>query len=339
MKLNLRKLSPIYLILFVLIASAVFQVNYAAAQADEGNCKITVTSEQHMAPAAELATTKGYPDVITLENSLIKATSVPNRGRLLFDYFFKPTGSSQTFTDTSPLPMETGKDEYFLEFGGYYPSHPWNQRANQPYDLDYEILEESPAGCSIEIFKSGEDFPIHLRARLEVKPDDPKVYVRIELKNSTDSARTINWFDRLIASPGAEPAPGMELRLPEGVTEVILGESDSQWMGKSGETRSWPQPWSKWGQFKGEGHFQVPLKGVGEGKVAVKNPEEEVQLVKEWGADQNYSSLRIYAWGPGYGSILGAHPGFAIATVSSDLTIEPGETKTFRTEIYAEKIE
>ena len=85
---------------------------------------------------------------LRLENSLIRVSSIPNRGRLIFDYVYKPTGHSQFYTNTAPMPIETDAG-YFLEFGGFYTSYPWNARSNQPYDLAYEVLKETPQEVTI----------------------------------------------------------------------------------------------------------------------------------------------------------------------------------------------
>ena len=237
----------------LLLLFQVSQMGPAHAGSSEG-CTIQIRNDVHVAPAAELATTKGYPDIVILENSLLKVSSIPNRGRLIFDYVYKPTGRSSLYTETSPMPIKTDRG-YFLEFGGYYASHPWNARSNQPYDLEYDIVKETPEECAIRIHKKDAETAIGLECVIAVRKNDPSVYLEIKLINSNDKDQTIEFFDRAVVSSGEEMNDKTRIVLPQGIDAVTIGKSADGWMGGEGEGVSWPQPWQEWGAFTGEGHF------------------------------------------------------------------------------------
>jgi hypothetical protein len=252
-------------------------------------CTITIRNDIHIAPAAELATTKGYPDIIILENSLIKVSAVPNRGRLIFDYVSKATGHSAFYTNTSPMPIKTDQG-YFLEFGGYYASYPWNPRSNQPYDLEYEVLRETPEECSIRIYKHGLETGVDFDCLLTVKAKDPSVYVTLTLTNVGGQEKAMAFFDKAVISLGEEMRDRMEIVLPPGVDQVTIGQSADGWMGSEGEQIAWPQPWQKWGAFEGEGHFGVDLKGAKGRSIQVLDLESGESMVKEWDDDAPYGT-------------------------------------------------
>ncbi len=331
--MRIHKATMMFIMALVLfVGQATFQGQAVAGSSD--GCVVTIRNDIHMAPAAELATTKGYPDIVTLENSLMQVSSVPNRGRLIFDYVHKSTGHSEFYTNTSPMPIKDDRG-YFLEFGGYYASYPWNERSNQPYDLDYEVVKESPQECTVRVFKTGMESGIEFETLLTVKEKDPSVYVEIRLTNAGGEEKSLDFFDRAVVSLGEEMKDGVELILPQGIGNVTIGKSADGWMGSEGETVSWPQTWQKWGGFKGEGHFQLDLKGVQERLAKVHDPGSKESFVKEWGAETPFQKAEIYSWGPAYDDVFGAHPGIVISHITEGLVIAPGESKVFELRFYA----
>ena len=306
-----------------------------AVAGDAEGCAITIKNDIHIAPAAELATTKGYPDIVILENSLIEVSSVPNRGRLIFDYVFKPTGHSQFWTNTSPMPTKT-EQGYFLEFGGYYTSYPWNPRSNQPYDLEYDVVKKSPRECGIRIYKTGLESGVDFETLLSVKENDPSVYVKIKLTNVGKEEKTMDFSDKAVVCLGEEMKDEMEIVLPQGVKEVTIGKSADGWMGSEAEAVSWPQPWQKWGEFKGDGHFRLNLKGVKDHMAKVHDPGSKVSFVKEWSAKTRFQRGEISSWGPAYEDVFGAHPGIVITNVAEGLVIPPGQSKILEIKFYVQ---
>lgn len=333
------KNNPFRVNLSILILSVfcivVFLGNLAPAESSSSDkgCQVSITSDQYVAPAAELASTKDNPDFITLENSVLKVTSLPNRGRLIFDYYYKPADVSLVHNETSPMPLEMD-DSLFLEFGGYYTSYPWNQRANQPYDLEYEVREDSSTGCSVVIFKSGDDFALDFASELKIKPEVPKVYMEIELSNHTEKEQEIDWNDSLVISGGEDMGTGAELVLPGGTDKVTINQSTSGWMGEKGEELSWPQPWKKWENFENQGKFSVDLEKVDGTSIKAYYPEQDLEFVKEWSSDDIFKELQVLSWGPSYDETLGAYQGFLVSNSKPNLTIKPGESKTFQVTLF-----
>lgn len=325
----------IYFLLVLIVSLSLVSVNNSLAEEGTNgeNCRLSINSDKHVAPAAELASTQGYPDIIAMENSVVNVTSLPNRGRLAFDYYYKPIDKSLTYTNTSPMPHEMG-DILFLEFGGLYATYPWNQRSSQPYNLEYEVAEDGP-NCSINIKKRGGDFPFDFSSILTIKPDDPSLYVTIKLTNTTDKIQSIHWSDRLVVKAGEEFGSRSFLELPDGTQQVTVGKSDSDWMGKEGETKSWPQPWQNWSEFQGKGKFHVKLDKAQSTAIRVYYPSSRVEFVKDWDPENGYSGLEVTSWGPTYTDYLGGYPGFLVSNVIDTLRVEPGSTKTLRLEIFA----
>jgi hypothetical protein len=311
----------------------VLHQNAWGADSPEG-CTIAVRNDLHVAPAAELATTKGYPDIVVLENSLIQVTSIPNRGRLIFDYVYKPTGHSWSYTNTSPMPIETDQG-YFLEFGGYYVSYPWNPRSNQPYDLEYDVVKQTPQECTIRITKKGLEFGIDFEALLTIKENDPSVDVNIKLTNVSNSEKTLNVFDRSVICLDNSMNDPMEIILPQGIDHVTIGKSADGWMGAEGKTVSWPHPWQKWGGFKGQGHFRADLAEAKERIVKVHDPQSKGFFAKTWSASSPYQEMEVSAWGPAYEDVFGAYPGFVVSNIAEALVISSGESRTFEVTFYA----
>jgi hypothetical protein len=319
---------------FLLFYCAPLQVP-AHAGSQEG-CLITIRNDIHLAPAAELATTKGYPDIVKLENSLIQVTSIPNRGRLIFDYVYKPTGQSQFYTNTAPMPIKTSEG-YFLEFGGFYASYPWNPRSNQPYDLAYEVFKETAQESSIKIYKKGMESGIDFESFITILKNDAHVYVTIKLTNASDKEKTIDFSDHSVISLGEAMKDEVQIILPKGIKEVAIGKSADAWMGSAGETVSWPQPWQKWGGFKGEGRFRADLQGVLEHLAKLIDPGSKASFVKEWSTGVPYQSIAFSSWGPGYEDVFGAYPGILVTNRIPGLVIPAGKSRTFEIKFYASK--
>ncbi|MFP4589338.1 MAG: hypothetical protein ACOCZX_00110 [Candidatus Bipolaricaulota bacterium] len=326
----------VYVLVGLLILVSPQQSSGAGEPPAEG-CRILVSSDRHVAPAAELASTKGYPDIIALENSLIKITSVPNRGRLLFDFHYKPAERSLTYTEVSPMPVGL-EGKFFLEYGGLYPSYPWNPRANQPYNLDYETQDRSPAKCVLEVFKKeDEDLPLNFLTRLRIKEGDPAVYFTVELSNPITKSHSIDWKQHLVLASGTEMSSETRLVLPRGADQTIVLESESEWLGKSGDRLSLPGKWQKWGNFQERANLRVPLEDVPGDRVMLEDPTAGLNFVQEWEAETGYDHLEILSWGPGYRNVFGAFPGFRISAVAPDLTVQPGEAQTFELKLYPEE--
>ena len=323
---------PFVVIFLVWCASA---VGAAGADASKG-CTVSIKNDVDVAPAAELATTKGRPDIVTLENSVIRVSSIPNRGRLIFDYVYKPTGRSYLYNKTSPMPTTTDKG-YFMEFGGCYVSHPWNAGANQPHDLEYEVTRKSPEECAIRIHKKDPETAIGLEAVISVKKKDPAVYVEIKLVNAGKKDRTIDFFDRAVVSTGEKMNRETRVVLPEGVDAVTVGRNADGWMGSEGKALPWPQPWRQWGEFKNEGRFHADLTRAKKRVLAVHDPKAKESFVKEWSEETPFRKVEISSFGPAWEDTFGAYPGFTVTTTAEKLVIPAGGSKRFEIKLYVSR--
>ena len=67
--------------------------------------KINIKEGMYVLPVAELVSTKTYPEIIELENELIKIQLLPNRGRVIASYALKSKNWGFFFTDFKPEPM------------------------------------------------------------------------------------------------------------------------------------------------------------------------------------------------------------------------------------------
>lgn len=296
-------------------------------------CRSTVRNDIYILPPAEFATTQAYPDMIILENELISVSIVPNRGRILFDYVYKPTGHSQLYHNYTPLPLLQGR-RYFYEFGGYYASLPWNTRDNQPDELSYELVERGGAACSVKLW--GKDFAtgLFVTVYVGIKAGSPMVDVTIELSNPGEETVATEFYDVFIALPGGDISESTQLLIP--VDRVVLGPSEGSWMGEEGVKVAWPQPWREWGRFLGRGEFRVTVGDMRRRQITVYNPMADESFIKSWDPLSPYGLITVSSWGPKYEDALGAFPGFSIKSLA-DLEILPGETEVFRISFWAAK--
>jgi 3-isopropylmalate dehydratase large subunit len=170
-------------------------------------------------------------------------------------------------------------------------------------------------------------------------PDSAGGYSRADVENAlvSDKEKTIDFSDHSVISLGKAMKDEVRIILPKGVKEVAIGKSTDGWMGSAGETVSWPQPWQKWGGFKGEGRFRAGLAGVLEHLAKLVDPETKASFVKEWSAEIPYQSIEFSSWGPGYDDFFGAYPGILVTNRIPGLIIPPGKSKRFEIKFYASK--
>ena len=302
----------------------------------QGSCSVDIAHNTYIAVAAELVTSTGYPDVIVLENSLIKVVVVPNRGRLLFDYVYKPSGQHELYSNTKPLPLLSG-ETYMAEFGGYYLSYPWNDRSNQPYDLDFKVVKDTVRECSIRIlpFKSWlQEHVVLPETIISIKEDDPKVYLKVKIQNLGSKDISLNLFDRSIITAG-KVTDATRIVLPDDITEVKVGKNEEGWMGEPGSLHHWPQPWSSWGAFSTQGAFSIDISETNDRWISVYNPETGETFTKTWSETAPYKRIDVASWGPQYEHIMGAYPGFCISGIADNLIISANSVVEFEIQFYA----
>jgi hypothetical protein len=294
----------------------------------------TILTDEYIMPAAELKTTKTYPDIIMIENKYIKISAIPNRGRLIFDYLFKPTGNSELYRNAKPYSVKTATD-YVVEFGGYYLSLPWNPRDRQPYDLEYKLIKEGPD--IVEVYMWGED-PMNLafvEVWVIVEKDSSLVQLKTRISNKTEEDMNIVLKDYAVVAPGGGITDNSSFIIP--TSEVTIEQSKDNWMGVRGDIISWPPTWSKWGSFEHFGSFNIQTDKMMGPFVAINNHDTGDTLVKLWEPTDFFDGINVWSWGKDYTDIKGAKPTANFENYTGDISIPLGESVDLITYFYTLK--
>lgn len=296
---------------------------------------ITVAKDIYVQPVAEFRGSGGYPDIITIENEFLKVTSIPKRGRIIHDIVFKDSGNSQVFAATSNLPLET-KNGYLTELGGFYTSLPWNPRDNQPYDLDYEIVTQTPEAARIKAW--GIDFDTKLRTEyvLTLKRGEQSVHLEVTVVNDTEKEYAKPFLSEITLKPGGELMSG-ETHLSAGVSRVTVLESSDNWLGDPGTLIPWTKAAQPWGSLPGFGRFRLAGSDMQSQLIGAFDPQANEYIVLRWGGEIAFDAVEVWAWGPNYTDTLGAYPGFHIRNIASGFKLAPGEKRSFTLQIQVSK--
>jgi hypothetical protein len=267
--------------------------------------RVDVRTDEYIMPVAELKTTKTYPEILEIENKYIIISIVPHRGRILFDYIFKSTGNNEFYRNARPIPKLKDND-YVVEFGGYYLSLPWNPRDRQPYDLEYEVLDEGPD--IVQVYMWGEDFDSKAIGEIwvTVERDSSLVQVKIKISNKRQDVLDIDFNDYTIIAAGGELTDNCSFVVP--TSEVTIGQSTGNWMGMEGEKASWPQRWSNWSDFEHFGLFNVLTDNMYGPFGAVINHDTGDTLIKMWEPFDFFNGIDIWSLGKDYKRATGGEP-------------------------------
>lgn len=316
----------------VIVFLLVFILNWSCSQVFSQEVKVNILKDVYVLPAAELVTTKTYPDIIEIENKYIKVSLLPNRGRLVFTYLFKPTGHTQIYTTTRPSPTMTPAG-YVVEFGGYYLSIPWNPRARQPYDLKYKIVEETPKKAKVYIWGKDPLKRLLLESWVSIRAGSSLVEIKAKITNQGKRKWRIDLSDYLVVASGEGLTKNSLLLLP--TKEVVIGKSEKEWMGKEGSVVSWPQDWVKWSKFEKLGSFSVVTDKMQAPFVGVANPDRGDTFLKLWEPADFFDNLTIWSWGREYEKIKGGTPTVNFENKKKKLVLAPREKISFNIYFYA----
>ena len=287
-----------------------------------------VNTETYILPVAELASTKTYPDVITLRNGLIEVELVPNRGRVLLALKSLKHGVNFLHRDPEPDPMILASGLYGVEFGGYYFSLPWNTRDRQPFDLQFEITNPGPGQA--EVYLSGKDMFVRTQTECWVRLNDDSNFVEIEVQITNTSKRSAKEFDFRDFSLFTVDTPGKDRNtvvLP--VDRIAVIRSTNGWLGEPGTEADWSAELRTWGRIrefyetKSVGDLPYPCVGV-------YYPELKAACVKFWEETAFFSGVEAWAWGNSYGNVKGSGPYFGISSTASKIMLEPQQQIGFR---------
>jgi len=319
--------------LFMFIFTFLFTLCLVCPPIFSNQVKVNILKDVYVLPAAELVATKTYPDIVEMENKYIKVSLLPNRGRLIFDYLFKPTGHTQIYTSTKPSPTMTPAG-YIVEFGGYYLSIPWNPRARQPYDLEYKIVEETPQKAKVYIWGKDPLKRLLLESWLSIEADSSLVEVKVKITNKSKRKWKINLSDYLVIAPGGELGGNSFFLLP--TSEVVIGKSEKEWMGKEGSTISWPQPsWIKWDKFEKSGSFSIAKDKMQGSFAGISNLDTGDTFLKFWEPADFFDQLKIWSWGKEYEKVKGGTPTVNFENKKEKFVLAPGEEVNFNVYFYA----
>ncbi|MCS7240251.1 MAG: hypothetical protein NZ651_03285 [Candidatus Bipolaricaulota bacterium] len=283
-------------------------------------CEIKVITDMWFRAMTEMASEKEYPEVIILENDTLQVWSVPNRGRIILDLVYKPTGHSQLFSERSPLPLKFRK-LYTFEFGGIYSSFPWHKRDNVPLPLSV-AQSEGGETCGVVMQVEDPETKLRVQTTISLLPSSAECLITTSMRNPTQRDQTINYSLIICARPGGYATDDTEVFVP--IAAVKVGQSDGEWMGKVGSEVSWPTPWSRWGNFKGAGSFSLSTGALSTPEIIVYNPQTREELRLRWLPTDPWTSCEVFSWGPGYRTVMGAFDGFRIELQAENISLAPG---------------
>lgn len=295
--------------------------------------KTSITNE-YILPASEFQGTKTEPDIIHLENNYISVSLVPNRGRIIFDYNFKPTGNSEIYSSNSPRPLKVFND-YNLEFGGFYLSCPWNSRDRQPYEMEYEILKEGPETAQVYLWREDPENLLLGEIWVTVNLNSSLVEIKTKLSNKTEKTINFDFNDYIFMTPGGGFSDNSSLLIP--AEKIKIEKSKDNWMGEEGSIVAWPQNWLEWSKFEHFGIFSVEKNDLLGNYIASVNKNTGDAFIKTWEPEGLFSSIKIWSFGNDYTETNGAEPTVNFENHAYDLSIKPGEAMEMITYIYAMK--
>jgi len=281
--------------------------------------KVIVSNDTYVIPVSELSTTKTNPDILTVENDLIKIVSLPNRGRILSSYTLKTSNSELLYHTYVPDPFLAKNKLHIVEFGGYYLSVPWNTRDRQPYDLNYTILKKEN-DCA-EILFAGRDILKKLDVRILMRVRDKSPVVELEATISNSSA--IREVDIVLEDYCIEKnVPDAEFHFPNAMVDYfdekggIVGSGNSTMI----PLRAIPL----------NGHVLLSKQGA-LSRIVTYYPSERLSLIKEVRASGLFDRIRIE-------TRRNEKEDYCIISSGNDRrTLKPSESISFSALIYGKE--
>jgi hypothetical protein len=289
--------------------------------------KVNIKEGVYVLPVAELASTKTYPQIVELENDLIKVELLPNRGRVIASYELKSENWKFFHTDFEPEPMVLPGGLHSVEFGGYYFSLPWNTRDRQPFDLSFEV-KQSEKNIS-EVYMSGKDMfkKTLTECWLRVRDASPVVELEVKVTNtSSKKPRDIDFEDYAVLSVDHTSNRGSSVLLP--VDSVKIERSEGNWLGTVGSTLEWTMGQRSWKNMEKFFHIHtaedlnVPCTGV-------FYPKIRSAFVKFWEPDSFFTKGEVWSWGKNYKNEEGADAYYVVSCISDTLHLQPKESVSF----------
>lgn len=193
---------------------------------------LEVITDRYIVPVAELASTQTNPDVIVIKNEFVQVSLVPNRGRVIAELRSTAGVDFLSFVD-EPEPVRGSDGVEVLEFGGFYSSVPWNSRVRQPYNLEYQVLEDSGQAVEIEVY--GQDILTRVSVRWRIRLEDSSSTIEAIASMTNESSRrsqTIDLAQILYINRYGDRRPRRILL--SSFEEIEVLDSENKWLGTPG---------------------------------------------------------------------------------------------------------
>jgi len=290
---------------------------------------VSVSNGQYVLPVSELATTRTYPDILSIAADSIAVQLLPNRGRLLSSLTVRSVKESMLYQSLVPDPFVSSSGLHAVDFGGYYLSIPWNVRDRQPYDLTYEILEDSPERT--QVLMSGKDILKKASAIsiVSILRSQPLVDIRSTIRNdsSTKGFRDSDFREIALLSPLEGQERRSRLLLPSDSVTVI--SSSNEWVGMQGAKVPWTSALSQWAGVKAQ--YDIMAECPPELPCfAIYYPGQRVALIKIWSPANYFDSIEVMTRGTGYKQETGYGPFFMVSCHRANMELAPKAETAFR---------
>ncbi len=285
-----------------------------AAAATFAQVGVEVVTDRYVLPIAELASTQTNPDVIVLSNERVHLSLIPNRGRVIAELRSAEGTEFLAFED-EPDPFKGVDGVDAVEFGGFYASVPWNMRVRQPYNLNYEIVQDGSAEAEVAI--TGQDILTRVAVVWRVTLEQDSNAVDVTATYTNESSRRAQTIDLANIVHLSREGEGRVRRIFLGSfedVEVISSEND--WLGAPESSVSAREIRRDW---RTDGSYCVNASVDPEGDaVAWFDRGSREALRWEWGPTAGFSRV-----------VLCGRPEFVrLELHSPTFTLEPGETKS-----------
>jgi len=319
---------PAKLIIFFSILSALAIVGFSSVSS---KVALQILEDVYVLPVAELATTKTHPEIIKIENEFIEITLIPNRGRIVASYALKKGGEKipLLYSELNPSPMVLPGGLHTVEFGGYYLSLPWNERDRQPFDLSFEVKQNTENLA--EIYLSGRDLfkKTLTECWIRIRNNSPLVETAIKITNSSKRKEiTVDFKDFTIVNSMSE----CRWLLPVEKVEVL--ESEDNWLGEPETLLTSLNEINEWNKAKK--YFRISTQDPLSLPVAAfLYPTKDIAFIKLWEPIDFFTKAEIWSWGKSYAEQSGAGPYVVLSNISEGLNLKPQEEISFKVYLIA----
>ena len=287
--------------------------------------RLSIKSEEYVFPPSEFQGTKEHPEILTVQNNYIIIEILPNRGLTLWSLQYKPLMQNFLYRESKPLPyLDEITNKYYIEFGGYYPLFPWNNRDNQPLITDFEVIESSQQKVIVYLYGKEIETGLKLEEWIKIEDESSLIDIKIRITNLSGKNLSFKFSDRLVLQVISENS---EILLP--VSSITILRSENNWMGVVGEKVSWPQPYNVMKNYIAPGIFTGELENR---YFAIMSDRKGSILVKMWRED--FKTVTVRGWGTKYEEAYFKNPVIYLQTETGQIILKNEESKDFQIRFY-----